>query len=250
MSLTANFFKFLKDFGKHQSFQPNLLSIFLNPSLFQRWFLYTFLKKNAPVLTGKVLDFGCGRKPYKNLFVSVNEYIGVDIEISGHVHSESLIDIFYDGEHIPFPNGYFDSLYCSEVIEHLFVPDKILNELNRVLKVDSLCIFTFPFAWQEHEQPYDYARYTSFGAKFLLEKHGFEIVNYEKSGSFLITLWQLWINSIFTLFLTKNRYLNTLLTILFISPFNLIGICISLIPSSKQLYLTNLIIARKKSNKQ
>jgi len=35
---------------------------------------------------------------------------------------------------------------------------------------------TAPFVWDEHSQPYNYARYSSFGLKFILEKHGFEIL--------------------------------------------------------------------------
>lgn len=45
-----------------------------------------------------------------------------------------MVDIFYDGKKNPFDEGYFDSIFSSEVFEH--VPDLvvILNELNRVLK--------------------------------------------------------------------------------------------------------------------
>jgi len=37
-------------------------------------------------------------------------------------------------------------------------------------------LMTAPFVWDEHSQPYNYARYSSFGLKFILEKHGFEIL--------------------------------------------------------------------------
>lgn len=235
----------IKEFGKKQSFQPNILSIFLNPMLFQRWYLFRSLKYFAPQMRGTMLDFGCGRKPYKNLFANANEYVGVDIEISGHSHQESEIDIFYDGETIPFENEHFDSLYCSEVIEHLFNVDKIIPELNRVLKKEGLALFTFPFAWQEHEKPYDFARYTSFGAKYLFEKNGFEIVEFRKNGHFAVTVIQLWINYIFCLFQTNNRYLNTFMTILFISPFNIVGILFSIFPKNTDLYITNMILLKK-----
>jgi len=52
-------------------------------------------------LSGKLLDFGCGRKPYKHLF-SFDEYIGLDIVESGHNHEDEEIDVYYDGTKIPF----------------------------------------------------------------------------------------------------------------------------------------------------
>jgi SAM-dependent methyltransferase len=68
------------------------------------------------------------------------------------------------------------------VLEHVFNPDDFLNEVNRVLKPSGKLLLTVPFVWDEHEQPYDYARYSSFGLRSLLEKHGFSIVKHEKVG--------------------------------------------------------------------
>jgi SAM-dependent methyltransferase len=235
----------IKEFGKKQSFQPNLLSIFLNPMLFQRWYLFQALKTFAPRMIGTMLDFGCGRKPYKDLFINVKNYVGLDIEVSGHSHEESLVDVYYDGNIIPFDDKHFDSIYCSEVIEHIFNIEEVLPEINRVLKHDGMALFTFPFAWQEHEQPYDFARYTSFAAKAIFEKHGFEVIEFKKNGHFAITVMQLWINYIFCLFLSKNRYLNTLLTMIFITPFNILGLLFCLLPKNESLYITNLLLLRK-----
>ncbi len=238
-------FALIKEFGKRQSFQPNILSVILNPVLFQRLDLYLFIKKNAGLFQGKLIDFGCGRKPFQNLFINTEEYLGVDIEVSGHNHEESLVDIFYDGKTIPVKDGFFDTLLCSEVVEHLFYPEVLLSELNRVLKIDSIGIFTFPFVWQEHETPFDYARYSSYGGKFLLEKYGFEVIEFKKNGHFLITLWQLFINSIFELFASKNRYLNTVFTAIFIFPLNVIGLIIYILPTSKSFYMTNMFLVKK-----
>jgi len=118
---------------KHQSFHPSLFSLFIHPFYFIRRDLYKNIKRLAPQLKGKLLDFGCGRKPYEPLF-SVDEYIGIDIQKSGHDHSKPKVDVYYDGQHIPFPDASFDSLFCSEVVEHIFNPNEILQEINRVLK--------------------------------------------------------------------------------------------------------------------
>jgi len=103
-------------------------------------------------LNGRMMDFGCGSKPYKSLF-SVSEYIGVDFENPGHPHLNESIDVFYDGITLPFSDYYFDGVFASEVFEHIFNLPDILNELNRVTKTGGLLLITCPFAFCEHEVP-------------------------------------------------------------------------------------------------
>jgi SAM-dependent methyltransferase len=232
-------------YGKLQSFQPNLLSIFLNPFFFIRKGLFKGIKTNAPVLTGVLLDFGCGRKPYQNLF-NVQKYIGIDIEQSGHLHELSQIDVYYDGKHIPFENEYFDSVFCSEVLEHVFNIDEILAEINRVMKPEAMFLFTVPFIWGEHEKPYDFGRYTSFGIHYIMKKHGFEVQQLGKTCHFAEVIVQLCTLYIYSLFQTKSRYLNTIFTVIFISPINLIGLIIAwLLPKNYDLYHNNIVLAKK-----
>ena len=154
---------------KHQSFRPNFFSLFINPFFFIRYAYYKNIKRFIPLLKGKLLDFGCGSKPFENLF-TVERYVGVDLENTGHDHKNSKVDVYYDGKHLPFENETFDSLFCSEVLEHIFEPDKILHEINRVLKPGALALITVPFSWIEHEAPFDYARYSSYGLKYLLKR--------------------------------------------------------------------------------
>ncbi len=233
------------NFGKRQSFQPNILSIFLNPFLFIRWGIFRKIQFFAPKLSGVLLDFGCGRKPYQDLF-KVEKYIGLDLAKTGHDHTESEVDVFYDGKKIPFEDNYFDSVFTSEVFEHVFNLDEVLLEIRRVMKPNAQILLTIPFAWGEHEKPYDFARYTSFAIKHILEKNGFEVIAQEKSGHWAEVLMQLWTGYIFTLFQTKNRILNTFFTVLFITPFNILGILFSLImPKSKDLYHNNIVLAKK-----
>jgi SAM-dependent methyltransferase len=196
-------------------------------------------------MKGILLDFGCGSKPYRNLF-SVQKYIGVDIEKSGHDHLDEEIDYFYDGYKLPFEDDYFDSCFSSEVFEHVFNINEILHELHRVLKTEANLLVTVPFVWEEHEIPYDYCRYTSFGLRYLLEKHGFEIVRCEKAGSYVATIFQIWINYLTKCILPQNKYIKTLLVILIISPFTITGILLSkVLPNKNTFYLNNVIVARK-----
>jgi SAM-dependent methyltransferase len=60
-------------------------------------------------------------------------------------------------------------------MEHLPEPKLVLAELYRVLKPGGKMIYTGPLFYEEHEQPYDYYRYTQFGLRYLLESTGYYI---------------------------------------------------------------------------
>ena len=70
---------------------------------------------------------------------------------------------------------------ANEVFEHVFNPLDFLGVIKRVLRPGGMLLMTVPFVWDEHEQPYDFARYSSFGIKSVLEKNGFEIIAQRKT---------------------------------------------------------------------
>lgn len=51
----------------------------MNPYFFARKGLLKYILQNKNYIKGKCMDFGCGEKPYEQLF-STTEYIGVEIE--------------------------------------------------------------------------------------------------------------------------------------------------------------------------
>lgn len=230
---------------KKESFQPNLIGLFLNPFYIIRRGIYRSIYKNKSYIKGILLDFGCGQKPYKNIFV-VDKYIGIDIEKSGHEHSESQVDIFYDGKTIPFKDNYFDSIFSSEVFEHIFNLDEVCREINRVLKPNGFLVITIPFVWDEHEIPYDFARYTSFGIIDILSRHGFEIIIKEKTTGYIETIFQMINVYILESIFPKNKYIKILLTPIFIAPLTILGVVLNFIlPKNNKLYNNNFIVAKK-----
>lgn len=102
-------------------------------------------------MEGSVLDFGCGAKPYVNLFCNCTKYVGLDINKSGHDHKNENIDVFYDGEHIPFDDESFDNVFSSEVFEHIAKPELIIPEIKRVLKKGGYMLVTVPFVQKAYE---------------------------------------------------------------------------------------------------
>jgi SAM-dependent methyltransferase len=224
-----------------------------SPTVFHPfYFIRSGLRKSiglyAHAMSGRMMDFGCGSKPYRELF-NVREYVGVDYYNEGHPHDQEQIDVFYDGKTIPLPDHHFDSVLSSEVFEHIFNLDEILKEINRVMNANGHLLITCPFVWNEHEVPNDYARYSRFALEDILRKHGFEIVDWNKSGNFITTVFQLWILYWYVLYhKKKNRFFVTrwLLKILIVLPSNLLGKLLSkILPYNDSLYLNNIFLAKK-----
>ncbi len=225
-------------------FKPSLF----HPYYFIRKGLYQKIKEYSLMLQGNLLDFGCGAKPYKPLFTHVLSYTGVDLENDGHSHKNELIDVFYDGRSLPFNDNIYDSIFCSEVFEHIFNLNEILPELNRVLKQGGKILITCPFAWPEHEKPYDYARYTIYALHSELKKNNFEILITDKSGNFFTTVFQLQVAYLNDVLLPKLTIplLVKIAKKTIIPLINIIGVLLNrIMPRNKDLYLNNVILAQK-----
>lgn len=236
----------IREVFEKQKFYPGVLGVFVNPFFFARRDLMKNIWKSSDRLNGKLLDVGCGRKPYKRILKNVSEYIGMDIENPGHDHSEEDIDVYYDGNTFPFPDHTFDSVLTNQVFEHVFNPTEFISEINRVLKPNGYLLLTVPFIWDEHEQPFDYGRYSSFGIKHILEKNHFVVVECSKSCQGIKAIFQLINLNIYKKFFSKNRWMNLVLTFLLISPFTILGIILSRFGhANSDLFLDNVVLARK-----
>lgn len=216
------------------------IGLLTNPFYFARKGLRKHILEFAALVQGRVLDVGCGSKPYRKCF-DASEYIGLEIE-----GCNNLADRHYDGKKFPFKSGEFDSVFVSQVLEHVFNPEEFLSEINRVLKNDGVLLLTAPFIWDEHSQPFDYARYSFFGLRHLLENHGFKIVEHRKSMADIRVIFQMINGYIYKKVVTRNVKLNLLLTLIMMAPFNLLGMFFAkILPQNNDLYLDNIILARK-----
>lgn len=235
--------KKIKQIVEDQYYNPRLLGLIVNPFYIARKGLYEEIKCMGFNIVGKTLDVGCGTKPYQHLFKS-DEYIGLEYD-TGIDTVKKKADYYYDGKVFPFNDNEFESIITNQVLEHIFTPNDFLKEIHRVLKVNGKFLLTVPFVWDEHEQPFDYARYSSFGLKSLLNKNGFEIIESKKSVNDFRVLAQLF-NAYIYKITSRNILLKNTALLLIMAPVTILGILLSkLLPTNNDLYLDNIILAKK-----
>jgi len=239
--------KFKDKFIEEHFFRPKWYSIFFNPYFIFRYNLYknitNFSKEIKP--GSKILDVGCGIKPYKNLFFDM-EYLGIDIQGGGHPDADKTVDKFFDGTNIPYEDNKFDVVICTEVLEHSLEPEKLTLEINRVLKNEGTLYLTMPFVWNEHETPYDFRRFTSFEHKRILQKNNFFIDSIESINGVFTTSSQLVCAYIFESTKIGGTFLKFILSIFVFVPIQLFSIILDKLTRNKWITLGYVVIAKKK----
>ena len=147
----------------------------------------------------RLLDAGAGECQYKKHCGHL-KYVSQDVAIydgKGAVGLQtgtwdfSQIDIVSDITSIPEPDGSFDAVLCTEVLEHLADPVRGLDEMARLIKVGGSFIITAPFWSLTHFAPFHYA--TGFN-RYFYEHHlgrlGFEIIDMVPNGNFFECIGQ------------------------------------------------------------
>jgi len=169
--------------------RSNQLREFVEAAPLERASIYRFLAEQAVLLPrgSTVLDVGAGEAPYRELFAE-QRYTTLDRE--GTPHSGD-VDMYGSADSIPAEDGSFDALVCTQVLEHVPQPLEAVLEFRRVLVGGGRLLATVPFAWEEHEVPYDFYRYTRYGIKDLLERAGFDDVIVKPRTDCFTTLAQL-----------------------------------------------------------
>jgi SAM-dependent methyltransferase len=140
----------------------------------------------------KVLDVGAGECRYRALFAHC-EYRTQDFSLYEGTREGALkdnwqygqIDYVSDVTSIPVSDGGFDSVLCTEVLEHVPEPILAIREFNRILKIGGDLFLSAPLGSGLHQQPYHY--YGGFTPHFyrkFLKDFGFEIIKVEPNGGF------------------------------------------------------------------
>jgi SAM-dependent methyltransferase len=135
--------------------------------------LTTLVESDSLPKGDSILDYGCGNKPYIELFKrKFNTYKGADLK--GNRDADLLINSLgvVDAE-----DASFDCVLSSQVLEHVTDPQTYLAEVRRLLKPDGSLIVSTHGIWPYHPDPTDFWRWTSDGLQAEIRKAGFEIVD-------------------------------------------------------------------------
>ena len=145
----------------------------------------------APRASGRLLDVGCGDKPYEALFTPfVSEYLGVEHRASFEATAASLrgkADVIYEGDRLPFADASFETVLSVQVLEHTPRPAALVAEMARVLRPGGVLILSAPFSFRLHEEPHDYFRFSPHGLGELCGRAGLIIREIHPHGG----LWSL-----------------------------------------------------------
>lgn len=227
-----------------EQFNPGWLGVFVNPFFLARRSLWRGVRDAAPRLSGHLLDVGCGTMPYRGLF-KVEKYVGLDLDnesarLRGHA------DLLYDGTTLPVADGQFDAILCNQVLEHVFAPDNFVAELFRALRPGGHLLLTVPFVWDEHEQPFDYARYSSFGLASLLQRHGFVVMEQRKLMADFSLIFQLVNAYLYKIVQRWPTPMRLATCVAVMAPLSLLGLLLgAVLPRNADLFLDQLVLARK-----
>ena len=142
---------------------------------------------------GRVLDVGCGSS---KILEALPNAVGLDRDFRP-LRFRSRTNrwlVCGDVRSLPFPDGLFDTVICSEVLEHVPYDPRIFTELTRMLRRDGLLIVGTPdygrwqWRWIEwwykrllpgaHGQAH-VERYTEPGLRARLAEFGFEVLGAE-----------------------------------------------------------------------
>lgn len=131
----------------------------------ERWSIREFMRENAGLLTGRVLDFGAGTQPYKDLV---------------------------KGEYVPWSPGQhedvleseaFDAVMCNQVVQYMRAPRAELSEMACMLSPGGVLVMTFATNWDEVEDT-DLVRYTANGMAAVLSYAGLKVEKMERRAEF------------------------------------------------------------------
>jgi methyltransferase family protein len=137
----------------------------------------------------RLLDVGAGNSPYRELFDHVR-YQSSDWANSPHPGARE-VDHIGPAHDLPVGDGEYDGVLCTQVLEHVPNPAEVARELFRILRPGGRAYVTVPLAWELHELPFDFYRYTPHGLAEIFGRAGFERLDIRPRNDCFRTLAQL-----------------------------------------------------------
>ena len=157
------------------------------------------MKASEKSKNGVVLDAGAGYQRYAPFFEE-SIYIAQEHPEAGGVNKNIVeYDILCDARLIPLSDQSVDVVLSTSSLEHMEYPEEFIDESFRVLKKGGALFINVPFAYMEHEEPYDFQRPTRYGLARWFKRSGFKEYDINPTSSSLATSKHFYLYSIGTI---------------------------------------------------
>ena len=185
----------------HEDVPPDFYDTSVKNNLIQRYWhgrRFQEVAKLATEVNGKLLDVGCDGGTLTEKVAArarPERVVGVDISarsLAYTITKRPQFDLAVgDAEELPFPDSTFEAIFCSEVMEHLVSPEKMLSEVKRCLTPTGYAVVMVPaetklfkvlwFFWTKFGKGkvWDHAHVQDFGGRALdriVKSAGFRVI--------------------------------------------------------------------------
>lgn len=116
------------------------------------------------------------------------------------ITKDKKVDIVGDIQELPFKDNSIDAIICLSVLEHLFEPQKAVEQIRRCLKIGGIAFFYLPFLHPYHGRDYfDGYRFSKDSLEYMFRN--FSEMKLQPCGGYINTLF-----NFITGFRLKNRF--------------------------------------------
>jgi SAM-dependent methyltransferase len=198
-------------------------------------YLKSFIKSNFDETSDILVNLGSGNSKIHDRAINVDFF------------PYQNVDVVCDIENLPFQDNSIDLIANIAVLEHVPAPEKVVSEIDRVLKPGGRVYSVIPFIQGFHASPYDFSRRTSAGMKELYKDFNIEEVKcIGGPTSGLLWILQEWIAITFSFGSKKLHSLIYLLLLFVLWPIKLLDFILIHHPQAKNISSAFLILAQKR----
>lgn len=229
-------------------------NFYIHPHFILKYYLLRDLKWTTInyKFNGKVIDIGCGEKPYSNLFKN-SEYAGIDFKTysRNNTFSANKPDYYFGINYkknyrLPFKSKGYNHSVSFQVLEHHAEPQMMISEMVRITKKNGYILLSVPFIGGLHEEPHDYFRYTPYALLYLFKKNNCDIVFLKKQGSLASTLSIIFMDGLIN-FANKNKvsYVVSILLFPFFLLISYLSFPLDKLLKTDNVFMNYVLLAKK-----